>query len=116
VSIALYMDVHVPAPITRALLRLGVDVKTAQEDGTTKLPDDELLDRATALNRALFTRDDDLLAEANARQRSGKFFAGVIYAHQLRVTIGRCINDLEIIAKAGEPTDIHNRVEHLPLR
>jgi len=38
------MDVHVPAPITRALLRLGVDVKTAQEDGTTKLPDDELLD------------------------------------------------------------------------
>jgi len=32
------------------------------------------------------------------------------------VTIGGCINDLEIIAKAGEPEDLHNRVEHLPLR
>jgi hypothetical protein len=116
VSIPLYMDVHVPAPITRALSRRGVDVKTAQEDGTIELPDDELLDRATALNRALFTRDEDLLAEAKTRQQSGRFFAGVIYAHQLRVTIGRCISDLEVIAKAGEPEDLHNRLEHLPLR
>jgi hypothetical protein len=110
------MDVHVPAPITRALSRRGVDVKTAQEDNTIELPDDELLDRATALNRALFTRDEDLLAEAKTRQQSGRFFAGVIYAHQLRVTIGRCISDLEVIAKAGEPEDLHDRVEHLPLR
>ena len=110
------MDVHVPVPITRALLRRGADVKTAQEDDTTELEDDELLDRATALNRALFSRDEDLLAEATARQRAGRFFAGVIYAHQLRVTIGQCINDLEIIAKAGNPADLQNRVEHLPLR
>jgi hypothetical protein len=110
------MDVHVPAPITRALTRHGVDLKTAQEDGTTEMEDDLSLDRATALNRALFTRDRDLLAEGNARQRTGRFFAGVIYAHQLRVTIGKCISDLEIIAKAGEPEDLHNRVEHLPLR
>jgi hypothetical protein len=110
------MDVHVPGPITRALKRRGVDVKTAQEDGTAELEDDDLLDRATALSRALFTRDDDLLAEANTRQRAGRFFAGVIYAHQLRVTIGKCISDLEIISKAGEPEDLHNRVEHLPLR
>lgn len=110
------MDVHVPAPITRALARRGVDVKTAQEDSTTGLPDDQLLDRATALNRVLFTRDDDLLAEARKRQEADRFFAGIIFAHQLRVTIGRCISDLEIIAKAGEPEDFHNRVEHLPLR
>ena len=115
-SIQLYMDVHVPAPITRALTRRGVDIKTAQEDSATEMVDDLLLDRATVLNRALFTRDRDLLAEANARQRAGRFFAGVIYAHQLRVTIGKCISDLEIIAKAGEPEDLHNRVEHLPLR
>jgi len=110
------MDVHVPTPITRALKRRGVDVMTAQEDGTRELPDDELLDRATALNRALFTRDEDLLAEADARQKAARFFAGVIYAHQLRVTIGQCINDLEIIGQAGEPEDLQNRVEHLPLR
>jgi hypothetical protein len=116
VSVALYMDVHVPAPITRSLARRGVDVKTAQEDGTTELEDDRLLDRATSLNRVLFTRDADLLAEANRRQQAGRPFAGVVYAHQLRVTIGRCVNDLEIICKAGEPGDLQDRVEHLPLR
>ena len=110
------MDVHVPGPITRALKGRGVDVLTAQEDGKAEAPDDELLDRATALGRALFTRDEDLLGEANARQQSGRPFAGVIYAHQLRVTIGRCVNDLEMIAKAGEQEDLRNRVEHLPLR
>ena len=110
------MDVHVPAPITRALVARGVDVKTAQEDGTTQLADGPLLDRATALNRVLFTRDQDLLAEARKRQETARSFAGIIYAHQLRVTIGRCIGDLEVIAKVGEPNDLHNRVEHLPLR
>ena len=75
-SIQIYMDVHVPAPITRALRRRGVEVKTAQEDGTTQLEDDLLLDRASALNSALFTRDRDLLAEAKARQRTGRFFCG----------------------------------------
>ena len=115
-SITLYMDVHVPAPITRALRRRGVDVITAQEDGAREFPDDELLERATTLGRALFTRDEDLLAEATARQESGRSFPGVIYAHQLRVTIGRCIDDLEIISTAGEPEDLQNRVEHLPLR
>jgi len=49
VSVNLYMDVHVPAPITRALIRRGVDVKTAQEDGMGQRPDDELLNRATQL-------------------------------------------------------------------
>lgn len=110
------MDVHTPAPITRALARRGVDVQTAQRDSATELPDNELLDRSTALNRVPFTRDADLLAEAKRRQQVGRFFAGIIYAHQLRVTIGRCISDLELIAKAGEPEDLHNRVEHLPLR
>lgn len=110
------MDVHVPAPITLGLRRRGVDVLTAQEDQSATLPDNELLDRATALGRVLFSRDDDLLVEAQTRQAGGSFFAGVIFAHQLRVGIGRCIADLEILAKAGEPGDFRNRAEHLPLR
>jgi hypothetical protein len=67
------------------------------------------------LNRALFTRDDDLLAEAARRQKESIPFYGVIYAHQLRVSIGTCIRDLEIIAKAGEPEDLANGVVFLPL-
>ena len=114
-SVGLYMDVHVPAAITRALVLRGVDVLTAQLDGTTQLDDPKLLDRATALNRVLFSQDEDLLAEATRRQRSGQSFCGVIYAHQLGITIGRAINDLELLAKAGSTEEFTNRVEYLPL-
>lgn len=109
------MDVHVPAAITRGLLLRGVDVLTSQLDRTTELEDPALLDRAAALGRVLFSQDEDLLAEAALRQRTGRTFAGVVYAHQLRVTIGRCIADLELIAQTGTPEDLVNRVEFLPL-
>ena len=109
------MDVHVPAAITRTLVLRGVDVLTAQLDGTTSLDDATLLDRATALGRVLFSQDEDLLSEAAMRQRSGQPFSGVIYAHQLGITIGKAINDLEILAQAGTPEDFVNRVEYLPI-
>src|SRR5215210_4576799 len=96
--ITLYMDQHVPRAITVGLRLRGVDVLTAYEDGTSDLADPELLDRASALSRALFSQDDDLLAEAARRQEAGVPFNGVVYAHQLHVSIGVCVRDLEIIA------------------
>ena len=114
-SIALYMDHHVPRVITVELRLRGVDVLTAYEDGASRLPDPKLLDRANELKRVLFTYDDDLLAEATKRQREGIPFWGVVYAHHLRVSIGICVHDLELIAKAGEPEDLFNRVQFLPL-
>ena len=101
-AIALYMDQHVPRAITIGLRLRGIDVLTAYEDKVSELADSALLDRAHESGRVLFTRDDDLLAEATRRQREGMPFSGVIYAHQLRVSIGACIQDLEIIAGAGE--------------
>jgi hypothetical protein len=55
------------------------------------------------------------LAEAAKRQRGKEFFGGVIYAHQTGITIGRAIQDLQILADAGRPEDFANRVEYLPL-
>jgi hypothetical protein len=109
------MDVHVPAAVTRGLLLRNVDVITSQLDGTTDLTDPELLDRAAALNRVLVSQDEDLLAEATRRQRSGNGFSGVFYAHQLGITIGRFIDDLEVLAQCGDAEDFQNRVEFLPL-
>jgi len=109
------MDVHVRRAITEALRLRGVDVLTAQEDGAARLPDPALLDLALQRGRVLFSQDEDLLAEATRRQRTGTPFAGVVYAHQLRVNIGRCIQDLELIAKATDPADWQNWVEYLPL-
>ncbi|MDH7486894.1 MAG: DUF5615 family PIN-like protein [Anaerolineae bacterium] len=113
-ALALYMDQHVPRAITIGLRLRGVDVITAYEDGASHLDDSELLDRASELGRVLFTQDDDLLSEAVRRQKEGIPFRGVIYAHQLRVSIGACVHDLEVIAKAGEPEDLFDRVEFLP--
>lgn len=79
--------------------------------------DSELLNRASELGRALFTQDDDLLVEAATRQKDGRLlFNGVIYAHQLRVSIGACVNDLEIITKAAEPNDLISAIIFLPLK
>jgi Domain of unknown function (DUF5615) len=114
VTISLYMDVHVRAAVTDGLRLRGVDVLTAQEDGTAHLDDPELLDRATELERVLFSQDDDLLQEANRRQQSGEAFSGLIYAHQLRITVGQAVLDLELAAKCYEPEDMQSRVEFLP--
>jgi len=67
VALQLYMDHHVPRAITVGLRQRGVDVLTAFEDGAHELLDPDLLDRAGVLGRVLFTRDDDLLAEATRR-------------------------------------------------
>lgn len=115
-SVGLYMDVHVPRPITRGLRRRGVDVLTAQEDGAIRLEDPALLDRSTQLGRVLFSQDEDLLIEAAGRQRSSVPFGGVIYAPQLALSVGQFIDELELLAKAGNATDFENRVQYLPLR
>ena len=114
-SVRLYMDVHVRGAVTRQLRLRGVGILTAQEDAMARAPDPELLDRATALGRVLVSQDDDLLAEATLRQRAGVPFSGVIYGHQLDLTIGRMVADLELIARVAEPEDLMNRVEYLPL-
>jgi hypothetical protein len=109
------MDHHVRRAITDGLRLRGIDVLTAEADGANRFDDSELLDRATKLGRVLFSQDGDLLREATRRQQTGEPFAGVIYAHQLKSTIGQCIEGLELIAKIGEPEDFANRIEYLPL-
>jgi hypothetical protein len=69
-----------------------------------------------SLMRVIFTQDEDFLREAHRRQEDGRDFVGVIYAHQLNMTIGQCVNDLELIAKVYEPEDWERRVEYLPLK
>jgi hypothetical protein len=49
VSVTLYMDVNVRQAVTDGLRLRGVEVLTAQEDGSRELEDDALLDRATEL-------------------------------------------------------------------
>src|SRR4051812_42978929 len=103
------MDVHLPGPVTMGLRRRGVGVLTAQQDETATVPDDELLDRAHELGRVLFSQDDDLLNEAVTRQRQGRTFSGLIYAHQQNVTVRQTIDDLELLAKASDLAELQDR-------
>ena len=114
-TVALYMDHHVPKAIQPVYVCETWMCSLLNEDGTDQLDDGLLLKRAHELGRALFTQDDDLLEEAAKCQHEGTPFSGVIYGHQLRVTIGACVQDLEIIAKSGEMKDLENQVIFLPL-
>ncbi|MGP1387876.1 MAG: DUF5615 family PIN-like protein [Thainema sp.] len=114
-SLALYMDENVHGAITNGLRQRNVDVLTVQEDNRSGISDPEVLDRATELQRILFSQDDDLLVEAKARQIQAIPFPGVVFARQSRVSIGRCIQDLELIATLGELKEFESQVQFLPL-
>ena len=115
-SLKLYFDVHVRSSIRNGLRKAGIDVITAQLDGTAELPDRQLLDRATELGRVLFTHDKDFLQEAAQRQNSGIPFAGLVYARQGGASIGQYIGDLRLLAEVYDSHEMENRVEYLPLK
>ncbi|WP_019503918.1 DUF5615 family PIN-like protein [Pleurocapsa sp. PCC 7319] len=114
-SIAFYLDENVHRGITNGLRIRNVDVLTVQEDGRTSFPDPIILDRATELDRVLFSQDDDFLVEATRRQQEKINFSGVVSAHKLRISVGDCICDLEILAKAAYPEELTNQIQYLPL-
>ena len=84
-SQGLYMDVHVPMTITKALRRRGFDVLRAQDD-----------------------------VEASRRMEAGERFATVVYAHQF-MAIGQCVNDLALLLEAITPDEAQGQLVYLPL-
>jgi predicted nuclease of predicted toxin-antitoxin system len=114
--LSVYMDVHIPLAITDGLRRRNIDVVTSQEDATTERDDELLLARASELGRLLFTQDEDFLRIAAEWSRASRPFIGVLYAHQQGASLGRIIEDIELIATCAEPGELANRTTYLPLR
>jgi hypothetical protein len=113
--VALYFDVHVDFAIASQLRLRQVDVLTAQDDIADRLSDELLLLRASQLHRPLMTHDIRLHAMAEQWQCEGRPFFGLIFAHPMQTSVGRCVKDLELIAKATDPDDWQNEVIRLPL-
>ncbi len=117
------MDHNVRAEIAAGLRRRGIDVLTAEEDGSSRLSDRALLNRATKLRRVLVSMDgntspvmdEDLLTEATRCQRDGEAFSGVVYSRQLAITIGQAVKDLELMATALDAEDVRDRVQFFHL-
>jgi hypothetical protein len=113
--IGLYADVHVPGPAIQQLRDRGVDVLAATEEGTNEVRDHELLALANSLQRVMVTQDIRFRVLAEEWQRTGRLFAGLVFAHQRRVGFGDLVADLELIAKATDTRYWANRIEQLPL-
>lgn len=113
--VGFYFDHNVSRAIAQGLRLRGVSVLTAFEDGAHARTDAEILDRATATGRVLFSADVDLIVEARQRQTTSVPFSGVVYASQ-RLAVSLCIEQLELLAKAGERSDFMNSLVFLPLR
>jgi len=113
--VAIYMDAHIPRAITEQLRLRGIDVLAATEEGTNRLPDDQLLETASTLGRVVFTHDIRFRALAERWQREGRQFAGLAYGHAEGASIGQYVRDLELIAKASDPDEWQNTVLYLPL-
>jgi hypothetical protein len=114
-AVALYFDVHVDRAIAAQLGLRQVEVLTAQEDGTGRFSDESLLEHAGRLGRPGVTHDIRFHAMAENWQRLGRPFCGLIFAHPMQVSIGQCVRDLELIAKATNPQDWMSEVLRLPL-
>jgi hypothetical protein len=114
--VSFLMNHNVPFSVTEGLRIRNVDVMNAFEDGSHMLSDSQLLERAELLGRILFSHDDDLLKEAKSRLKKGKRFNGLIYSHQLNISIGKCIEDLELIANACNVAELEDQIIFLPLK
>ena len=70
---------------------------------------------AGALGRVMGSFDADMLAIGTQRQRAGISFVGIIYAHPTRISAGKLLQELELIAKVGELQELQNTIVYRPL-
>lgn len=112
----LYMDQHVPWPVTAGLRQRGVDVLTAQEDHRSELDDAVLLSHATDLHRLLFTQDRDFLSIAAEWLATNRRFFGIVFCPQQRLSHGELIDWLELVVSLLREEEIWDQVIYLPIR
>lgn len=114
-SVAFYGDEHVSDALATALAARGVDMLLAVNDGMSSATDEDILDHATNLGRVVFTNDRDFLKIAALRIQTGEYFAGIVYCHQERLSLGETVDELEYLGQVAEPSEMINAVKYIPL-
>jgi predicted nuclease of predicted toxin-antitoxin system len=108
-------DVH--GDIVEGLRRrqLGLDLVRVQDVGLSHTPDPIILEWAAQHGRVVVSVDKKTLAvDAWDRVARGLPMPGVAILRIL-LTIGQAINELEVIALAGNPEDLRDQVIYLPM-
>lgn len=110
-----YFDHNMSPAIASGLQRRGVNVLIAKDDGAATWADDEILVRATKLDRVVCTQGKDFLKIARHWQNVERDFPGIVYLRQLDIGIGGAVNDLEMVAKVMSADEMRGRIYYLPL-
>ena len=114
-SVAFYFDHNMQTAVVTALRASGIDVLTAWEDQYDRHPDDDLLDRAKSLHRVVVTHDQDFLEIAGERLTRKEEFAGIVFCHLGRTSIGTMVSDLALIAEDAMYDELLNQITWVPL-
>ena len=108
--IRIYADESVNVAITEGLKRSGVKIWSARDVGKLGLRDEEQLEYAIKERATIFTQDDDFLSLVS---ESGREHYGVIYVHQLHLSIGENIRRLKIIVETKSSDEMRNQIQFL---
>ena len=113
----LLIDEDVHGDIVAGLRRRNptLDLVRVQDVGLRSTPDAIILQWAAQQGRVVVSVDKKTLAvEAWDRVANGLPMPGVAIL-RIILTIGQAINELELIAIAGNPDDLRDQVIYLPL-
>ncbi len=112
-SIKLYLDEDtINRALIKALRARNIDILTAKEADLIQTPDQEHLEYATSLNRAVFTFNTrDFVRLHTEYLSTGRHHAGIIVSNQ--VQIGVIIRRLLKLLDARSATEMDNWLEYL---
>ncbi len=107
---------HVDDDIIAGLRRRqpSLDVVRVQDVGLRQTPDPTILEWAGQQGRVVVSKDKKTLSrDAWDRVARGLPMPGVVILLP-RLTVGQAIDELELLAVAGKPEDVKDRVVYLP--
>lgn len=110
-------DEDFDATIARGLLlRLkDLDIVSVRDVGLAGAEDPTVLEWVAQRGRVLLTHDvNTMLGHADERVRRGGHHAGVVKVPQT-LSIGRAIEDLELLAQVATREEMRDQILHLPL-
>ena len=109
----IYSDESVNIEIIEAIKERGINAWSARDVGNLGLTDEEQLEYAYSERVCIFTTDDDFLKIAKTWNNQGKVHYGIIYVHPLKMSVGECIEAIELIAKVLDVGEMKDHIEYL---
>jgi len=113
----LLTDENFDQDIVRGLYRRipGLDLLSVRDVGLTSMPDPRILNWAAQHDRTLLTHDKKTMIKyAEQLVSQGEPMAGVVFIPK-RLSIGQVIEDLQLVIECSSQSEMHNRIEYLPL-